>query len=69
MTAVWPFGTATLVAGDWETRCSACGGNADPGERFHGHGGRGGAYQPGSSLDDRNGCLALFTNFSGGERR
>jgi hypothetical protein len=54
-------GTATLIVAAMFSRCSACGGNADPGQRLHLNGGRRSGWRPGSALSNTNGCLAWFT--------
>lgn len=49
-----------VVMGSSMSHCSACGGNANPNELTHLHGGPGSGWQPGSSLADENGCRAAF---------
>lgn len=56
---------ARKIDRDWWTKCSACGGNADPNESSHIHGGpdAGGSFgpdNPRSYLDETNGCGAAF---------
>lgn len=54
---------ALLIVGAWFSQCSACGGNADVAEDRHLHGGPAkGRYSPnpGSTLNDSNGCGAVF---------
>lgn len=52
---------ATLRVGTWSSRCSACGGNASMHETHHVSGGRGSMWDKDSSLDQKNGCGARFT--------
>lgn len=52
---------ATLIIGTFSSRCSACGGNADPDEQRHIHGGPNSCWKRGSWLSDSNGCRAEFT--------
>lgn len=53
---------ATLIIERWDSKCSACGGNADPNETHHIHGGRKSMWDPDSSLAQTNGCGAEFTS-------
>lgn len=53
---------AQLIVGGWSTECSACGGNASPCDDFHDRGGPKSMWHEGSSLANRNGCGARFTN-------
>lgn len=53
--------TATLRIGRWSSSCSACGGNADPHEERHVHGGPKSMWDDDSTLSKTNGCGALFT--------
>ena len=52
---------ANLIINDWFSKCSACGGNADPQENSHISGGPGTPYTQGSSLGSKNGCREPFT--------
>lgn len=52
--------TAILYMSDWSSRCSHCGGNADPDEDRHIHGGPGSMHRLGSDLGSTNGCGAVF---------
>ena len=58
--------TATLIVADWSSRCSACGGNADPNDITHVHGGlhANAMMHEDSSLDKTNGCGATFSTIS-----
>ena len=51
---------AHVIIGSWTSKCSECGGNAHPDELAHVSGGPDGAYDKGSSLDDKNGCGILW---------
>lgn len=53
--------TAILYLEHWSSQCSHCGGNADPDEDRHIHGGPRDMYSPGSDLGSTNGCGARFT--------
>src|ERR1700754_4495172 len=45
---------AHKIVGRYETRCSKCGGNANPDESWHFHGGPGSMWGKYSTLDDIN---------------
>lgn len=51
---------AHKIVGRYDTRCSACKGNASQDETWHFHGGPGSMWGKHSSLDDINGCGAQF---------
>lgn len=51
---------ARVIMGQSMSRCSVCGGNADPNESAHIHGGPESGWRDGSSLADRNGCGVVF---------
>lgn len=51
---------ATVHVGNFFSRCGACGGNADPTEPAHIHGGRGSAHKRENWLSETNGCQAIF---------
>lgn len=53
--------TTTVRVGNWSSTCGACGGNADPHETHHVHGGPKSMWDADSSLSKTNGCGALFT--------
>ncbi len=52
---------ATLEIGHSFSRCLGCGGNADPAETHHIHGGRRGDDWTTGALDREGGCGAVFT--------
>ena len=52
---------AKVLVGSFSSQCSECGGNADPNEEAHIHGGPKSMWQEGSALSDENGCGAEFT--------
>jgi hypothetical protein len=54
-----PQPSAELVDDGYLTRCTACGGAADPSERSHQRGGP----TPGSSLTETGGCGAAFIHW------
>jgi hypothetical protein len=53
---------AYVIVEDFFSRCSACGGNADPDEDHHVHGGPSHGYQRGSETAASNGCGAPLTH-------
>ena len=56
--------TATLIVADWQSRCSACGGNAHPSDIQHYRGGphTNPMKYDDSTLDQHNGCRATFVS-------
>ena len=65
-TAMYPdlSGTTTTLRIDSSfSRCMACGGNADPDEDSHIHGGRAGMTLEQGALSNLGGCGASFTEF------
>jgi hypothetical protein len=49
-----------VIIGGWSSKCSACGGNADYYEDSHISGGPKSMWDKGSSLDEKNGCGAVW---------
>ena len=53
-------GPPRVILGQSMSTCSACGGNAMPGEPTHLHGGPLSGWQPGCDLGSTNGCGVVF---------
>lgn len=51
---------AKLIVENSSSKCSECGGNADPHERTHIRGGPGSMWSEDSHLGQRNGCGVVF---------